>query len=57
VNTPQTADGTNTGDAPIYTRLVKERGDVLAEVRRTAEQARRDAQPALDFTLISAGAA
>jgi hypothetical protein len=57
VNTPQTADVAHTSDAPIYAGLVEERGDVLAEVRRTAEQALREAGRALDFSRISADAA
>jgi hypothetical protein len=35
---------------PIYDRLVKERGDVLAETRRVAEQAQLHAQQALDWS-------
>ncbi|MCX4826762.1 hypothetical protein OG883_44780 [Streptomyces sp. NBC_01142] len=56
MNTPQTAGLAEAGDAPIYAGLVEERGDVLAEVRRTAEQALREAGPALDFSLIAADA-
>ncbi|GAA3712171.1 hypothetical protein ACRWOO_16480 [Streptomyces sp. NEAU-PBA10] len=57
MNTPQPAGVASTSDAPIYAGLVEERGDVLAEVRRTAEQALRQADQALDFSLISADAA
>lgn len=57
MNTPQPAGVASTSDAPIYAGLVEERGDVLAEVRRTAEQALRQADQVLDFSLISADAA
>ncbi|WP_199826989.1 hypothetical protein [Streptomyces sp. WM6378] len=56
MNTPQTSS-TLDADAPIYTSLVEELGDVLGEARRTAEQTLRESQRALDFGLISAGAA
>lgn len=36
-------------DAPIYDRLIAERGDVPADVRRTAEEARQEAADALDW--------
>ncbi|MFZ3491774.1 hypothetical protein ACODT5_00785 [Streptomyces sp. 5.8] len=35
---------------PIYDRLVKERGDVLAETRNAAEQAQLQARQALDWS-------
>ncbi|ORT59124.1 hypothetical protein [Streptomyces sp. CB03238] len=35
---------------PIYDRLVRERGDVLAETRKAAEQAQAQAQRALDWS-------
>ncbi|MFM9462627.1 hypothetical protein ACKI1K_07210 [Streptomyces scabiei] len=35
---------------PIYDRLVKERGDVLAETRSAAEQAQLHARQALDWS-------
>ncbi|AEW98826.1 hypothetical protein [Streptantibioticus cattleyicolor] len=41
--------GTERSDAPIYARLVQERGDVPAEVRRTAEQTLRELGRAMDF--------
>ncbi|MCX4783903.1 MULTISPECIES: hypothetical protein [unclassified Streptomyces] len=48
--TEQTAAGaTALSDAPIYADLVQERGDVLAAVRRTAEQTHRTADRALNF--------
>ncbi|MFG2210971.1 hypothetical protein [Streptomyces sp. NPDC048638] len=56
MNTPQT-HSTPDGDAPIYTSLVKELGDVPTEARRAAEQTLRESQRALDFGLISADAA
>ncbi|WP_185297031.1 hypothetical protein [Streptomyces finlayi] len=44
-------------EAPIYASLVQEHGDVLAEVRRVAEQALRDAERAIDFSDLRAPAA
>lgn len=38
----------NTG-APIYDSLIEERGDVLAQVRQVAEQAKRTAAEALEW--------
>ncbi|MCX4682064.1 hypothetical protein OG413_43570 [Streptomyces sp. NBC_01433] len=35
---------------PIYGRMVKERGDVLAETRRVAEQTKQQARKALDWS-------
>lgn len=35
---------------PIYDRLVKERGDVLAETRQVAEQTQAQARQALDWS-------
>ncbi|MGW6215132.1 hypothetical protein [Streptomyces sp. NPDC055109] len=35
---------------PIYDRLVQERGDILAEVRKTAEQTQAQARQALDWS-------
>ncbi|MFC7983644.1 hypothetical protein [Streptomyces sp. NPDC057336] len=35
---------------PIYDRMVKERGDVLAETRNVAEQTERQARKALDWS-------
>lgn len=35
---------------PIYDRLVRERGDVLAETRRVAEHTRAQVQQALDWS-------
>lgn len=35
---------------PIYERLVRERGDVLAEARQAAQQAQRRADEALDWS-------
>jgi hypothetical protein len=37
-------------EAPIYDRLVEERGDVLADVRRTAEQTLREVDRAMNFS-------
>ncbi|MFH8369368.1 hypothetical protein [Streptomyces sp. NPDC018031] len=36
-------------DAPIYARLVAERGDVPADVRQTAEKTLREVERAMDF--------
>ncbi|MFE9534680.1 hypothetical protein [Streptomyces sp. NPDC006691] len=35
---------------PIYERLVRERGDVLAETRTVAEQTQHEARQALDWS-------
>ncbi|MFD9404961.1 hypothetical protein ACFWA4_39865 [Streptomyces sp. NPDC060011] len=37
---------------PIYDRLVKERGDVLAETRNVAEQTQAQARQALDWSAV-----
>ncbi|WP_274036496.1 hypothetical protein [Streptomyces sp. MMBL 11-1] len=37
-------------DAPIYSRLVRERGDVLTETRNVADQVLRQARDALDWS-------
>ncbi|GAA1504607.1 MULTISPECIES: DEAD/DEAH box helicase family protein [Streptomyces] len=37
---------------PIYDRLVRERGDVLAETRAVAEQTQREARQALDWSSV-----
>ncbi|MBW3356769.1 hypothetical protein [Streptomyces sp. 09ZI22] len=44
-------------DAPIYAGLVEEQGDVLAEVRRVAEEVLRDADRAIDFGGVRSSAA
>ncbi|NUK25599.1 hypothetical protein [Streptomyces lunaelactis] len=41
---------TDQADAPIYAGLIEERGDVPADVRRTAEQAWREVGRAMDFS-------
>lgn len=56
MNTPPTASRAETADVPIYAGLVEERGDVLAETRRTAEQTLREAGRTLDFGLTAADA-
>ncbi|MFD4605376.1 hypothetical protein ACFWPQ_46105 [Streptomyces sp. NPDC058464] len=38
-------------DAPIYERLIRERGDVAADARKTAEAAWREVGRAMDFRL------
>ncbi|MEU8522962.1 hypothetical protein [Streptomyces sp. NBC_01216] len=38
------------GDAPIYAGLVKELGDIPAEVSRTAEKILREVDHAVDFS-------
>ncbi|MFD7781265.1 hypothetical protein [Streptomyces sp. NPDC059753] len=35
---------------PIYERLVRERGDVLTETRKVAEQTQRQARQELDWS-------
>ncbi|MGW0563313.1 hypothetical protein ACWDZ4_22575 [Streptomyces sp. NPDC003016] len=39
-------------DPPIYGQLVRERGDVLAETRKVAEQTRLQARQALDWSAV-----
>ncbi|MEW1760577.1 hypothetical protein AB0393_29195 [Streptomyces cyaneofuscatus] len=56
MSTPQNTDGWTAGDVPIYSGLVEELGDVLADARRTAELTMRESQRALDFGLIMRGA-
>ncbi|MCX0247675.1 hypothetical protein ACGFR6_31995 [Streptomyces sp. NPDC048567] len=43
---------TDSSDAPIYAGLVEEHGDVMAEVRRVAEETMREADRAIDFSDI-----
>ncbi|MFJ9713653.1 hypothetical protein [Streptomyces sp. NPDC101234] len=38
-------------DAPIYERLIRERGDVAADARKTAEATWREVGRAMDFRL------
>ncbi|MEV5952935.1 hypothetical protein AB0M11_03985 [Streptomyces sp. NPDC051987] len=38
-------------DAPIYERLIRERGDVAADARRTAEATWQEVGRAMDFRL------
>jgi hypothetical protein len=38
-----------TGDAPIYERLVRERGDVPAQTRQFAERTLRDSERTVNF--------
>ncbi|MFD5554188.1 MULTISPECIES: hypothetical protein [unclassified Streptomyces] len=45
MNTAETS-----GHPPIYERLVQERGDVLLETRKAAEEAQRTARQALDWS-------
>lgn len=44
-------------EAPIYAGLVEEHGDVLAEVRRVAEEVLREADRAIDFGAVRTGSA
>ncbi|KPC65084.1 hypothetical protein [Streptomyces chattanoogensis] len=44
-------------EAPIYDRLVEERGDVPAETRRIAEETQREVARAVDFSAVRASAA
>lgn len=51
---PGTAPGHTSGvrtDAPIYARLIQERGDVPTQVRLAAEQALREVEQVMDFRL------
>lgn len=43
------ADGPTAGDAPIYERLIQERGDVPAQTRQFAERTLRDAERTVNF--------
>ncbi|MEV5279451.1 MULTISPECIES: hypothetical protein [unclassified Streptomyces] len=43
-------DSTEISHPPIYQRLVRERGDVVAETRTVAEQAQHEARQALDWS-------
>ncbi|MEV4947402.1 hypothetical protein [Streptomyces sp. NPDC053755] len=44
--------GRPTGDAPIYATLVRERGDVPAEVKRVAAQVLEEADRVVNFGSI-----
>ncbi|MFD8724687.1 hypothetical protein ACFV2H_43720 [Streptomyces sp. NPDC059629] len=44
-------------DAPIYERLIRERGDVAADARKTAEATWREVGRTVDFRLPHAIAA
>lgn len=48
-------NATVTSAAPIYDLLIAERGDVVADAARVAEQTRREAADALDFGLPDSG--
>ncbi|MFJ3086536.1 MULTISPECIES: hypothetical protein [unclassified Streptomyces] len=48
---------TDSSQAPIYAGLVEEHGDVMAEVRRVAEETMREADQAVDFSDIRRSAA
>lgn len=48
---------TDSSEAPIYAGLVEEHGDVMAEVRRVAEETMREADQAVDFSDIRRSAA
>ncbi|MBT2897203.1 hypothetical protein [Streptomyces sp. McG3] len=43
------------GAAPIYDRLIAERGDVVTDVARSAERLRREAAEAVDFSAVTGG--
>ncbi|MFC8583696.1 hypothetical protein ACFUGD_03855 [Streptomyces sp. NPDC057217] len=45
-------DATITSAAPIYDLLIAERGDVVADAARVAEQTRLEATDVLDFGLL-----
>ncbi|MFI6104849.1 hypothetical protein ACIRD2_08190 [Streptomyces sp. NPDC093595] len=42
------------GDAPIYDRLIAERGDVPTDVRRVAEETLTQVTRAMDFSGVGA---
>lgn len=46
----------NRSEAPIYADLVEERGDVPADVRRTAEETLREVGRVMDFSDVLAPA-
>lgn len=46
-----TVTATESTDAPIYAQLIRERGDVPEDARRTAEQTQREAGRFLNFRL------
>ncbi|MFE6593671.1 hypothetical protein [Streptomyces sp. NPDC057781] len=48
-------NATVTSAAPIYDLLIAERGDVVADAARVAEQTRREAADTLDFGLPDSG--
>ncbi|MFI2373466.1 hypothetical protein ACH5AO_00040 [Streptomyces sp. NPDC018964] len=48
-------DATDRAAAPIYDRLIVERGDVIAVAALTAEQTRREVAEVLDFGSSSVG--
>lgn len=47
----QKVSATERSDAPIYERLIRERGDVAADARKTAEATWRDVGRIMDFRL------
>ncbi|MFI1769722.1 hypothetical protein ACH41H_48175 [Streptomyces sp. NPDC020800] len=48
----QGSSRTMPGEAPIYDRLVSERGDVPAEVNSAAARLLRETERAVDFTFL-----
>jgi hypothetical protein len=46
--------GQATGDAPIYSALLRERGDVPTEARQVAAQCLAEADRAVDFSSLRA---
>ncbi|MFE0206889.1 hypothetical protein [Streptomyces sp. NPDC058985] len=48
-------DASQPAAAPIYDRLIAERGDAVAVAARTVEQTRRKAAEALDFSSLTTG--
>ncbi|UZI32781.1 hypothetical protein [Streptomyces sp. VB1] len=43
------------GNSPIYDRLIAERGDVVADVARSAERLCRETAEAVDFGAVTGG--
>ncbi|MDH2392497.1 hypothetical protein QCN29_27710 [Streptomyces sp. HNM0663] len=50
MNQPSADRTADTADAPIYSSLIRELGDIPAQVRRTAEQTMEEVDRAVDFS-------
>ncbi|WP_267245629.1 hypothetical protein [Streptomyces sp. PR69] len=49
MNQPSADRTADASDAPIYSSLIRELGDIPAQVRRTAEQTMEEVDRAVDF--------